>query len=301
MSKLEEQFGHYAAPSSTTEQDKQARAERMVRKALAASSALDKVEFMLVPKGSYPNRTNVRVDSDVDIAVVQRRFFVSERDGERSGLHAQFGYGSRFRYADADFRYEVERALRARFGQDCDCTGKTAITVRESSARVSADVVPSFHFRRYYHSGVFQQCDHGLMTLRADGRWIVNYPEQQLSNGRWKNFATLGQYKKLVRILKRIENDLVEDGALTKMASYFVECLVYNVPSSEFATFCLNPLTHNLRSVLAYIRRATARDGDAGEWREVNAIKPLFGDGQPWTPPHANRLAVLAQQRFGLD
>ena len=54
MSKLEEQLRQYAAPSSPTEQEKQARAERMVRQALAASSALSKVDFMLIPKGSYP-------------------------------------------------------------------------------------------------------------------------------------------------------------------------------------------------------------------------------------------------------
>jgi hypothetical protein len=40
---------------------------------------------------------------------------------------------------------------------------------------------------------------------RRGGQRIVNYPAQQLSNGRGKNFATFGQYKKLVRILKRIE------------------------------------------------------------------------------------------------
>lgn len=42
-------------------------------------------------------------------------------------------------------------------------------------------------------TGFFQQCDRGLTTRRADGRWIVNYPAQLLSNGRLKNFATLGQ------------------------------------------------------------------------------------------------------------
>ncbi|MGH3191701.1 MAG: nucleotidyltransferase domain-containing protein [Streptosporangiaceae bacterium] len=273
----------------------------MVRQALDASSALSKVDLVVISKGSYPNGTNVRVDSDVDIAVVQQRFFFSERDGERSELQAQLGYRSSFRYEGADFRHEVEQALRARFGQDCDCTGKTAITVRESSARVSADVVPSFHFRRCSGTGFFQQCDRGLTTRRADGRWIANYPTQQLSNGRMKNLMTFGQYKKLVRILKRIENELAEDGVMGKLASYFIECLVYNVPSSEFVAFRLDPLTHNLHAVLAHIRRATAVGGGAAEWTEVNGIKPLFGDAQSWDPQQANRLAALAQQRFGLD
>jgi hypothetical protein len=272
----------------------------MVRKALDASSALRKVELMVIPKGSYPNGTNVRVDSDVDIAVVQRRFFFSERDGERSGFRAQLGYRRSLRYVDADFRHEVERALRARFGPDCDCAGKTAITVSENSGRVSADVVPSFHYRRYAGDGFFEECDRGLTTLRTDGRWIVNYPAQQLSRGRGKNFATLGQYKKLVRILKRIENDLADDGAIAKLASYFIECLVYNVPSGEFATFRLDPLTHNLRAVLAHINDATRTSGGTADWTEVNGIKPLFGSGQPWEPQHARRLATAAGRHLGL-
>jgi hypothetical protein len=265
------------------------------------TSALRRVELMVIPKGSYPNGTNVRVDSDVDIAVVQHRVFFSERDGERSGLQGQFGYRRSFRYADADFRYEIERALRARFGPDCDCTGKTAITVSENSGRVSADVVPSFHFRRYSGTGYFEDCDRGLTTLRTDGRWILNYPSQQMSRGRGKNFATFGQYKKLVRILKRIENDLADDGVIAKLASYFIECLVYNVPSAEFATFRLNPLTHNLRAALAHIRDATRTADGTADWTEVNGIKPLFGSGQPWEPQHARLLATAAWQRFGLD
>ena len=274
---------------------------RMVRKAFDASSALRKVELTVVPKGSYPNRTNVRVDSDVDLAVVQRRFFFSERDGERSDLQAQLGYRRSFRYLDTDFRREIEQALRARFGPDCDCTGKTAITVSENSGRVSADVVPSYHLRRYSGSGWFEEYDGGLTTLRTDGQWIVNYPEQQLSRGRRKNFATLGQYKKLVRILKRIENDLADNGTIAKLASYFIECLVYNVPSEEFATFWLDPLTHNLRAVLAHIKDATRTPNGCADWTEVNGIKPLFGSGQPWEPQHARRLAAEAQRHFGLD
>ncbi len=274
---------------------------RMVRNALDASNALRKVELLVIPKGSYPNGTNVRVDSDVDIAVIQRRFFFSERDGERSGLQEQLGYRRSFRYTDADFRHEVEQALRARFDPECDCTGKTAITVSENSGRVSADVVPSFHFRRYSGSGFFEECDRGLTTLRTDGRWIVNYPSQQLSRGRGKNFATFGQYKKLVRILKRIENDLADDGTIAKMASYFIECLVYNVPSGEFATFRLDPLTHNLRAVLAHIKDATQTTDGTADWTEVNGIKPLFGSDQQWEPKHARGLATAAWRRFGLD
>jgi hypothetical protein len=300
MNNLEDQMRRYAALSSATEQEKQDRAVRMVRKALAASSSLRKVEFDLIPKGSYPNRTNVRVDSDVDIAVVQRNFFFIERDGVRSGLQAKLGYRNSFRYEGAEFRHEVEQALRARFGPDCDRAGNTAISINENSGRMSADIVPSFHFRRCSGSGLFEERDQGLTTLRSDGRWIVNYPAQQLHNGRRKNLATLGQYKKLVRILKRVENDLTNDGIIAKLASYFIECLVYNIPSEEFDLFRLAPLVHDLRAVLSYIMQATEAASGTAAWTEVNGIKPLFGSGQSWNPQQANMLVSLAQRRFNL-
>src|SRR5689334_20197861 len=56
-------------PSSDTEKDQQERAERMVNNAVDASSLLKETRHRVYAKGSYPNSTNVRRDSDVDIVV----------------------------------------------------------------------------------------------------------------------------------------------------------------------------------------------------------------------------------------
>ena len=66
---LEEQLAGWTGPSSTTEQDKQERTERMVRQAIDAWPTLSAANLSIYAKGSYPNNTNVRTDSDVDIAV----------------------------------------------------------------------------------------------------------------------------------------------------------------------------------------------------------------------------------------
>ena len=42
-------------------------------------------------------------------------------------------------------------------------------------------------------------------------------------------------YKKTVRILKRVENSMVEDGVSAAIPSYFIECLAYNCPDSIFS------------------------------------------------------------------
>jgi tRNA nucleotidyltransferase (CCA-adding enzyme) len=57
--------------SSPSEQDRMERAERMVIAAIDAYPAFDgyRSSFKVYAKGSYANSTNVRADSDVDIAV----------------------------------------------------------------------------------------------------------------------------------------------------------------------------------------------------------------------------------------
>ena len=67
--RLEDQLKGWTGPSSPTEQDKQDRTERMVREAVAAHKAFAGCSLTVYAKGSYANNTNVRTDSDVDIAV----------------------------------------------------------------------------------------------------------------------------------------------------------------------------------------------------------------------------------------
>ena len=59
----------WTGPSSDTEQEKQDRTERMIREAVAAHAAFRDCSLSIYAKGSYANSTNVRADSDVDIAV----------------------------------------------------------------------------------------------------------------------------------------------------------------------------------------------------------------------------------------
>src|SRR4051812_14840785 len=55
-------------PASETEDDKRRRTEEAIREAIRESSIPDSLVHVFA-KGSYANNTNVRADSDVDIAV----------------------------------------------------------------------------------------------------------------------------------------------------------------------------------------------------------------------------------------
>lgn len=297
MTSLEDTLREYKEPSSQTEQDKQERSERMVRGAISGWSALEAIGFRILVKGSYVNNTNVRTDSDVDIAVIHKGFHYYDDSELPPRQRIKPESITCAHYDGAEFRAELEKALQVKFGSQCDTSGKTAIAIRESSSRVGVDVVPSFEFRKYYYDFWWGRRYHqGTKTRRIDGSWIVNFPEQQLENGRTKNRNTNGRYKHQVRILKRIENELVEAGRIAGLPSYFMECLVYNVPDNKLRhSWSDTPLTAGFRDVLAHIYHEVSPS-----WLEPNGIKQLFGDGQPWSITDAKELTQAAWNRYKL-
>ncbi len=295
MTALEDKLSNYKNPSSDNEKDKQDRAERMVRQALAGWPGFKDISLRILPKGSYTNNTNVRQDSDVDIAVIHEGFNYFKASALKEADRPKGGDVTIPHLGEGQLRAELERCLRAKFGSECDTTGKTAITISEGSTRVSADVVPSFEHRLYYYdSWGWVRYHEGTTTRRTDGTWVINYPEQQHKNGITKNNRTSKRYKYLVRILKRIENDLVDAGKIKELPSYFMECLVYCVPNSKFGTGLFPTFTRDLKNVLTHIYNGTGGDGDAASWYEPNGIKELFGPEQKWTMEDAHSLAQEA-------
>lgn len=82
---LEDQLVGWIKPSSDTEKDKQDRTERIIRQAIDAHDPFDGCSLKVYAKGSYASNTNVRNDSDVDIAVACTD--VLYWDGAEKGIH----------------------------------------------------------------------------------------------------------------------------------------------------------------------------------------------------------------------
>ncbi|MFC8829013.1 nucleotidyltransferase [Streptomyces sp. NPDC057137] len=301
MTALEEKLARYKARSSSTEQEKQERAERMVRTAVSAWSGFDDVSLGFLPKGSYKNNTNVRADSDVDIAVVHGGFHKFNDGALHDGDKVIRRPVTCKRYDNASLRTELEKAMRSAYGTDCDTSGSTAIEIAENGGRVKADVVPSFQHRRYYYDAQGKvRYFEGTTTRRTDGEWVINYPDQQYSNGVAKNNRTGKRYKQMVRILKRVENDLVAAGQIGALPSYFMECLVYCAPDTLFNHQGSTPLTEDFSAVVRHIWNKTKPNGQAKGWYEPNGIKPLFADGQKWSMEQAHQLTLKTWQHLGL-
>lgn len=290
---LEEKLSGWTGPSSPTEQDKQERTERMVREAIKAHAAFDGYDLSVYAKGSYANKTNVKADSDVDIAVQCGEAVYWEE--ATKDVHPPSGSYTGI-WTPAKLRSELEAALRAKFPEQVDSSGSTAFRIHSSSARVDADVVPCFDYHYYFSSTNYRE---GTRVFKKNGSPLENYPQQQLDNGEAKDERTKECYKGAVRIMKRVENVMVEAGVHREVPSFFVECLVYNCPDSVF----LAPTwTKTVEGVIVHIWQELQGDepsGGSDRWLEVSECKYLFQSTQDWNRQDGRDFAKAAWNYLG--
>jgi len=289
---LETTLAGWTGPSSDTEKDKQERTERMVREAIAAHDAFQNCSLRVYAKGSYANGTNVRSDSDVDVAVecTEVEYWEEHADGAHPTGTPYLGI-----WTPPKLRAELVAALRSKFGGQVDSTGKVALQVNSSSARVDADVVPCFSYREYFSNGSTRE---GTKVFPTSGDPFENYPAQQIARGAAKDRATNGRYKRAARLLKRIENDMAAKDVHPEVPSYFVECLAYNCPNSTFTNYSW---TATIKAMLVHIW-SELENGDppAGRWMEANGVKYLFHPSQKWSLDEGRDFARAAWNHLEL-
>ncbi|MFG2569242.1 nucleotidyltransferase [Streptomyces sp. NPDC048567] len=276
-------------PPGASEQLRLERAERMVKQAVLGHGPFRGFDITVASKGSYPNNTNVRGDSDVDIMVKLNDPFHTE------GL-AEWWFGPQDTYTGPwtrqKLRREVEAALTNQFGW-VDTDHNLALYVPEVvGSRPSIDVVPCFKWVAYDSAapgGEFV----GSVVYGRNGKRVINWPELQLVNGRTKNKTTNYRFKFVVRVLKNVENVLAAEGVIKALPSYFSECLIYNVPDKVFlaAGMLDDVVRESLREVY---RQLTATWFGSQRMVEPNGIKKVFGEGQKWTEKDARELIERA-------
>jgi hypothetical protein len=291
---------------SDNEDAKRDKTEAEIKAALRASSALSGVTYKVYAKGSYANNTNVRLDYDVDIAVECTDFYYYSKEGIGPDVRKAAVFEAATKpykggYTHEKFKRDVEEALVDYYGASAVTRGNIAMRVREKKTTLPADVVPCYEYHYVYDvdaygSPLFHQ---GTRVYKDSGGYIHNWPEQQRINGIAKNNATGRRYKRMVRALKRLENELVTRGTIDELPSFFMECLVYNVPNTYLNSS--DSYVTSMRGVLATIFNETLSEESCKEWLEVNERKELFHPSQSWTCPQAHELAERAWDYIGFD
>lgn len=281
---------------SQTESDKCDHSETAVRKALKADEHLANLDLSVFAQGSYKARTNVRLNSDVDICIrYNGQFFPDYPPGTS---HETFG-NRPGTLPFSDFKHMVQTALRNYFGVRGVTRGNKAFDVHANTYRIDADVVPTFEHRRYkqHPDGTYNYLS-GVALLTDSGQLIKNWPQQTYDNGVKRNTLTHRKYKRLIRILKRLRDKIQDTTAPAPIStpSFLVECLVWN---AELAAFAKDSYTDILRHVLANTWNRTRDDTECRQWGEVNELKYLFGKHQPWTRRRAHDFLQSAWDYVG--
>lgn len=281
-----------------TEATKCENAERLIRKAINQSDALNALDIRVFSQGSYRARTNVPRDSDVDICVCLKNNFFA--DYPNNGKHQDYGnVDGQITYAN--FKNLVGIALTDYFGNKGVTRGNKAFDVHENTYRIDADVVAAFEHRRYdgqVDANANYNYLEGIAFLSDKGDLIKNWPEHNYGNGVNKNFICKRHYKRVIRILKRLSYEMrdADNSAAQGIGSFLIECLVWNAPNNAFTH---QSYTDDVRAVLLYVWQNTQKLEDCKEWGEVNELKYLFNAHQPWTFSQVNSFIAAAWNYMG--
>jgi hypothetical protein len=266
MTVSEEQLRTWGQPPSEAQEKRCNNAETMIRRAITASAALQNRNITIFGQGSYANNTNTARTSDVDVGVVCHDTFFY---GMPEGKHRDDFEITPATYTFADFKNEVGQALVSYFHGGTVTRGNKAFDIKATSYHVEADVAPFFGYRRYAVSGTYSE---GVELLSDKGAEVINWPAQHKENGISKNNATSRRFKRMVRVVKSI-NDQTTD----PVPGFLLECLMWNVPNHQLAHATYE---QTLRASLQHLYQSLETQA-SDEWGEVSELKYLFR-GNPW-------------------
>lgn len=289
----EEQIIGYSKPISDTEEVKCKNAIRMISDALkdmgyyeegqirlaytdtfAYETTLKKngTKIKLLLQGSYANNTNVRSESDVDIAVIQENVFTTNY---RSGaVNSDYGFSSSD-YSFKEYKKNIYDLLVNKFGDNYVIWKSKCLFVNGNSYRVDADTVPARRNKDYRHDFNNDPLNYigGISITSDDGETIVNYPEQHIKNGRDKNKSTNLFYKKMVRIIKKLRYIMIDEDipSASKVNSFMLESLLWNIPDYKY----LDDIKYieKFQGIINYIKYISF--DNINSYKEVNGIKKL--------------------------
>lgn len=291
----EEQFARWAKAPSETEEGKCQHTVSRITEALR--SKFDNRISVFI-QGSYKNRTNVRLDSDVDVVVrLDDIYFgdISEMDEADKQKYNEIPDSD---YTFKQFKDDVQRTLESEFESGTIERHNKCIKVEKNEQRVNADVVPCFVHKRF--SSFNRVKAEGIEFLTDDGVRVHSFPEQHYDNGVAKNNATSRMYKSTVRIIKNIRNKLVEQNEIAEggMPSFFLECLVWNVPSDKFLNRDYSGAT---RAVIATVWNDMKEPSRANKYTEVNNLEWLFRNHKERTYGQAQDFMQSAWDFIGYE
>ena len=238
-----------------------------VVRALSSHQWPDGMRYEPYLQGSYPNETNIRGDSDVDIVVEMISSFYHDVTDENDKRVLGLTGGGRYNFND--FRHEVTTALTNYYNAETVSPDDKCIKVlRGSTNRLDADVVPCVAYKHYRGTSVAAE---GIMLWdQKSGEAIVNYPKLHLQNGSFIEGFSEGDYKGTIRIFKNARTAKPE---ISNLPSYFIEGLCYNLSTDCYAGSRQQTVLNCLSEL-----NAAKNNGRLANFTAQNGVQTMFGD-----------------------
>lgn len=193
MKVTDDQLSNWTKPAFGNEEQLATDTEAAIRHAIQQHPTLANLDIRVLPKGSFKNNTNVRRDSDIDIAVVNQSHIMLEYTEGATMAHANLiPYTGMSR---EDYKAAVGAAMRNEFGAtNIDSSGNRVFRLRGSSTVMDADIIPSTQY--WYVGQDWQRKGIELILDNPDGQRHFNYPDQHYDNGVAKNNRTSRRYNR---------------------------------------------------------------------------------------------------------
>jgi len=241
-------------------------------------------------QGSYKNSTTVEGDSDVDVVVMLKKTFmedVSRLTKEEMKMYSE-DYSSAT-YLLSNFREDVINALNFHKDTEISEYGNKCIKVKVNN--FDTDVLPCLQYRVYKkYSRPDNDEENYFEGIKFDNIYtnekICNFPKQHYENGTNKSGSTDGKYKQAVRMFKNARNYIINEKNVPLSApSYFIECLLHNVPDECYTT----SLDSTYCDVVNYLYELTPEKMEKLYCQ--NEITPMFGkENTQWDVTHTIKL-----------
>jgi hypothetical protein len=215
------------------------------------------IKYDVYLSGSYVNSTNIHGNSDVDVVIEVTSISYSNLSSEeKKALEI-----TPATYSWETFRQDVITALTNYYGnQYIDTTGKKAIKVRAAPGRQNADVIVATTYDLYQNGKI--RAEGITFWTQPKGDQIINFPKIHKDNGANKNsdFRTSNWYKRTIRTYKNARDKIYTNkpNLVGKFPSYFIECLLYNVPDRQFGGSYESNFVNTLNWLSAELYKDTA-------------------------------------------
>ncbi|QVQ35351.1 hypothetical protein KHQ08_00165 (plasmid) [Pseudochrobactrum algeriensis] len=240
------------------------RVRNQLEKALAG---LIPVEFDY--QGSVPLNIHIRGVSDIDLLLLRTVYVAVDMKGSKAHTHYSEWNGDSGESLLSQLRHHAEQILINAFPEaTVNIEGSKAITISGGSLRREVDVIPSHWYDTVDYQRTSLKKDRGVyIYLKKEKDRARNFPFLHMHEIQNKDDLTLGNTKKIIRLLKTLVADY-EEGSNIELSSYDIASLVWHFDNGSMRVYAWNELS------LLWVAKASLDSMVLNETRTKELITP---------------------------